>query len=326
MKSPAERYIKYLCVGPESLDNDSIFNLLQLQDLDPISPGYIDRVRDSVLSVPRVYHPTDPRHKPSVAYNRLHGIYYLMMPRKEDRAARNILLNGRAKEATESLILAGMSDERITTHLRRLRRFRDLCDGAVASYRYHYFDTADLGSTELRALMRVRTGALGSSPEDRSPARAVLAEAMRKESYRDSRKVAANLPNSPAAALLALVQQGFYPGDIKLTDVLMQTKTLLVLRAYDVAWSNNPEMHNQISGILAAVESIDRTLERSEDPTNKLREGLNKLRMRTERGTVPTIEALTQGRVSAPMLQPKEEKVVHAVSVESARTAEKLRT
>lgn len=305
MKSPAERYIRYLLLLPDGLDNQQIVRRLQEEDLDPISPGYVNRLRESIRT-PTPYYPFDPRHRASVTFNRSQGVQYLMQPRREEKLASQILMTSRAKELVESMSMTGMTPARVSVALATMKRFRAVEECHVASYLYHYFDVEEISATELRAIIRVRMSSVGTSSEDTSPERTLMAEALRKESYRSSQRLAATMPHSPVAGLIAMVQQGYNPTTLQMNEVLQQTKALLTLRGFEEACSNNPEMPMRIGGIYAAIESIDRTIERSQDPSGKLRAQIDALRMKTGKKSVPTVTALTGGRVSTPMLGPKD--------------------
>lgn len=309
-KSPAERYIRYLLLHPSGLTPANVYTRLVQEGLDALSIRYITEVQES-LRPPSPFHPYDARHVASRKYLRAEGVYSLFHRTKSTDMAMELLKASRAKEHIESLTLAGVNPAQLVRTVARHCNFPVTVE-TVVEYLYYFFDIRDLDATHLRALVTLRTDQAvgdGDPANINDPSTRRISEALRKAQYKDSRRAAANMPNSAVTAMIVLIQQGYDPPDIELVGVLKRTKQLLVLRGYEEVTTNGPEMPMRIGGIFTAVESIDRTLERSVDPTAQLRKQIETLRLEHDKKTVPTIQQLTNGNVSRPQLPQKDEDV-----------------
>ena len=105
--------------------------------------------------------------------------------------------------------------------------------------------------------------------------------AMAKTRYSDPRMVAAHLPSSPLTALMSQVQMGVYPKELKLAEILEQTRMMASLRAFEAVAGGGPANADMAAKFILTAESSGRMLDTVVKPEDQLREDLQTFKMRT---------------------------------------------
>lgn len=301
--SPCEYYIKYLLLHPEEYSNKAIIELLTKEELDPLGDYYVEELRTQ-LTPPSPFYPFDVKHAASRRFLRKQGVYRLFHRDADTERAFVILRSPRAKKYVEAALMPDIDPEAIA---RAVGKYGvPYCTAQTIRVYRHYFWNLDLlDSTQLEAVLAMRPSACLRS-EDRD-ARA-QADFLRRAWYRDVRHTLARLPRHKYSGELAKVQLGISSRNLNEVELLAELKQLSLLRVFEHLTAGGPDVAEQVQKMMAAVESIDRTRDRSVDPLAAVRDQMAKIHIRNEKGSVPTIDSLSGGNHSTDlMLSPGEQ-------------------
>ena len=214
-RSPCEVYIKYLLLSEERYTNEQIIDMLVDANLDYLNQNYLNKLRQKLIP-PEPFRPRDPRHTPSQKFLLREGLFSLF-DRQEEKInafAFSILDRPRAKEFVEALLISGTPPAAIAKRLFTMGVPR--CPtAAVERYRYLFWNLSLIDSVDVKHLLHLRSQQVPSGL--RGEERDAFLAAAKKASYHDPRMMAAQLPQSPAAALLVQAKMGLPvgKGDLK---------------------------------------------------------------------------------------------------------------
>ncbi len=295
-KSPAERYIKYLILRYPGMNTEALMDQLDEQGLEPLGPDYLVRVRN-LLNPPQPFRPRSG-HKASLVYLGSLGIAELYNKTSDSEMALEILASGRGKEHVETMVIAGMPVDMLARSLGH-HGFPGVSARTVELYISWFWDVVTLSSMQKRILVDIRKNAIVRS---RSPEVHAQADALKKASYHDPLKAAANMPSSSVTALIAQVQAGYMPSETDINKILRTTRTVLAMRGLELALTNPKDMSLMVQGIHGTIESIDRTLERSVDPTEQIRRQIQSITLRHDPSALPDLNDLSGGNHTKQLL------------------------
>lgn len=287
--SPAEVFIKYLVVHPDRYSNDAVVELLRLKQLDFLGPAYIERVRRG-LQPPFPFRPQDRVHRPSMRFITKHQLFYAFHPDKPMERALHMLDDPRAKEVMETMLITE-DPPGLIAH--RMNSLGMVCDTrAVERYRFFFFNTNLVDSTELRALVYLRSHFV---PENSDEYEDQMRSAMKKVAYRDPRRIVADHPMKNIASLLNQMRMGFLPTQFDFTRLLQAAKHMAIMQAAsavgvagrgDAAASRDYSLTAKImQEMLQEVGSADSDLQRE----------LQMFALKTEQENLPYVGELTDG-------------------------------
>lgn len=289
-RSPAENYYKYLVTHPDLYDNAYIKQVANALSLDFLGDWYLQYLRDQVVP-PTPFYPENLRHKASQRFLVKEMLSKVYNPCDDMRAALRILQRPRIREVVETMVLSGAPDDSIVMALDVRMRFH-VTAFAVQLFRHYFWDVSLLDSTEMRALLDLRHhGLLG----DKDPTVAAQYAALRHARYRDPRVVAARLPVSPLAAMLAQVEAGVMPKNVDLAKIVEQTRLVASLRAWDSVMQGGPTGAQTAMGYSTVADIMNRIHETVVKPEEQLRADLQKISLATTPNKIPTLQQLTDG-------------------------------
>lgn len=287
--SPAEVYAQYLVVHPDGYGDDTIVAMLQLKQLDFISPSYINRLRRE-LHPPTPFRPFDNSHRPSLHFLTAHRLYYLFHPDEAMEQALVILDDPKAKEVMESMLITE-DPPGLVAH--RMRGAGRLCSTkTVERYRCFFFNTDLVDETEMRALMRLRTDFVDpNSDEYEDQVRAAL----KKVGFRDSRRMVAEHPVRPLASLLNQMRMGNLPSNLELSRLAASVRAMCLMQAHAAAITSGPRGAADARDFVLAASSVTEMLSNMGTPDQDLQRELQKLALGTDSTSPPYIGELSDG-------------------------------
>lgn len=294
LRSPAEYYYKFLVVHPDAYDTPSIRQQVAERGIDWISDAYIDGLRRR-LRVPEPFHPTDPSHSPSRRFVCDEQLLRLFIPDAEMRMAQSLLDVPRAREFVETMLLSHAPYEAIA---KTVVRYGQTCTKrAIEHYAHHFWNVDLLDSTQMKVLLQwrfERLAAEGGTSEAGSGT--ALANAGRRASYQDPRKLAAELPFSPFAALLVQMRMGVMPERIDVASRMLAVRDMATVRALESLHFTAPGDAARALNYVTAAKIMQELLETVQRPDEQLREQLSAIALRTDDRPVPSIHQLSAGQ------------------------------
>jgi len=290
LRSPAEFYLKYLVVHPDRYDNIAIKNRLLDEGLDFISEVYVEGLRKK-LKPPKAFNPTNPRHFPSYRFIINERINRIFQPDAAMRGAREILETPRAKEFVESMLLVHVPLSAIASFVTRHRGVHCTV-AALELYKHYFWNIELLDSTQMRVLLRMRVDNAVDGIEEFKGKSAILKNAY----YKDPRTVAANLPYTPTAALLAQTRLGIRPSRAEIALRMLEARDIAALRAIEAAHTDGPNDDQKFMNYVNGVRILEELLQMVAKPEDQLRKQLSAITLRTELAPVPSIHALSGGQ------------------------------
>ena len=288
--SPAEFYLKYLVVHPANYSNDRIVDLCKRDQLDPLSDEYLEQLRSSCVA-PVPFYPKDPLHVKSQRFLYREKLQQLFIPDDDMRIALRLVKRSRAKEFTESMILAGAPLDRIAAALGPHRGF-PASTRAVEYFKHYFWNTDLLDSTEMRALLQLRVPV---APENASDAVKKATTAYGKAYKEDPRVLAAELPNHPLVAMMSQMRMGFMPRKVDLVGIIEAARTAATMRALEATFRDGPFDSKKALEFSTVAKTMSEMLETVVKPDERLREELSTIALKTEEGPVPYIHQLSGG-------------------------------
>jgi hypothetical protein len=292
-RSPAEVYIKYLIVHPDGYGDEAIIELLRLKQLDFLSPGYLRRLRLG-LHPPIPFRPDDRFHRPSNRFLAAHRIHYLFRPDEAMEQADAILNNPRAKEVVETMLITADMPGLIAHRVNSLGLGCSV--KTVERYGFFYFNTELVDSTELSALMRLRTDFVDPNSDEYDDQ---MRAAMKKSGYRDPRRLAADHPMRPLAGVMNRMRMGFMPSSLELARLASSVRVMCLTQAASAAILGGPRSATEARDFTTAASQITELLNNIGSPDSELQKELQMLALKTDEGAVPYIGELTSGSHTA---------------------------
>jgi hypothetical protein len=292
VRSPCLFYAKALALQPGSSAED-VTQRLADEGLDPVPLPTVDAYCH--LGTPWPYHPYDPTHLPSYRFLASERVVRFYHPDDAYRHARRILETPRAREVCETLILSRAPHAEITRLL--AHRFQwVMSPEAVPVFAHFFWNMEAVDITEVRLLLQVRHERLLASAG--SAATETGKDIAVKRSYEmDPRRIAAQLPASPATARLALAQAGLPLGDVAFADTLRAIRDTAALRALEAVQLGGRNGAEAVLGYMGAVRQACDMLGSIDTPEQGIAESIRKLRLRTEQTDTPLLHQLGEHTV-----------------------------
>lgn len=287
--SPAEVFIKYLIVHPDGYGDEAIIDLLRLKQLDFLSPSYIRRLRLG-LHPPVPFRPDDRFHRPSNRFITAHRIYYLFRPDDAMEQANIILGHPRAKEVMETMLITADMPGLIAHRIQSLGL--ECSVRTVERYGHFYFNAELVDSTELSALMRLRTDFVDPNSDEYEDQ---MRAAMKKSGYRDPRRLAADHPMRPLAGVMNRMRMGFMPTSLELARLASSVRVMCMTQVASAAMLGGSRSATEARDFATAASQITELLNNIGSPDSELQKELQMLALKTDDGAVPYIGELTSG-------------------------------
>lgn len=293
-RSPCEYYLKYLVSHPANHSDDFIRDRLFSLGLDDLGTAYLDRVKSQTVR-PIPFKPLDREHFSSQHFlnqQRIHSMYF---PDDATKCALRIVGTPKLKEFVEALSLTGSPAGIIAQGAAfAVTSAPAITEDGVARF-YHYFWNTDLlDFTEMRAIISKR----GSASADAD---------YKKAFYKDSRKIACELPFSPLSAALAQIRMGITPRGVNFAELMERVSLVAGIKAYQAVLDDSIRSAENAKNYVTTAQVAIELMERSQKPEAKLVERFNSLGINNDHRPIPTIAQLSGGAHTAD-LQPIEEK------------------
>ena len=300
LRSPAEFYIKYLVIHPDGYSTEDIKERLLDESLDYIGPKYIDRLRKNMPKVPNPFYPTDAYHRQSYMYVCEQQIDRLFIPDSSMRRTLTLLRHAQAKLQIETMIGGGEPAVLIAAAVSRACRVHCTADD-IKLFTHYFCDFRALDALDRRRLCDLRDKVMARDVEEFKD----MEKSLRRTSYKDPRRIVAEMPQSPCAMFAAQLALGIMPPIAKIAERVEEVALLGIQRAHEAALDNGPGAHEKYAmfsgGSQRAVE-VSQTIAKPNDALK----GLGDIALRTSLKVAPTIHEITGGRHTVDMLPAKE--------------------
>jgi hypothetical protein len=297
LRSPAECYYRYLVIHPDGYDNPTIQKMVGEMGIDWISDGYVNKLRDRA-QLPDPFHAWDDSHGPSYTYLCNQKLLYFFFPDPDMETATAILDQPRAREFIETMLLSHAPPEAIAKTV--TRNGVPCTRTAVERYAQHFWNVGLLDSTQMKILLQWRFERISSTvsrtAEGELEVDSGLYAAGKKASYQDPRRLAADLPFSPFAALLVQMRMGVMPEKIDVATRMTAVRDMATVRALETLHFATPGDANRALSYVTAAKIMQELLETVQKPDEQLREQLSAIALRTDDRPVPSIHQLSAGR------------------------------
>jgi len=137
-RHPCEYYIKYLISHPDAHDDRYVRHSVTSLGFPDVSNEILGRIRSEfVQTKPVNFRPTDRYHRESAKYLRTQGIWSLYHQDEAARQAATLLVDMKVRDATEKLLLGGMSHKDIARKVNA--RFASFYTTPAIQTYEHYF-------------------------------------------------------------------------------------------------------------------------------------------------------------------------------------------
>jgi hypothetical protein len=289
LRSPAEFYIKGLVVDPHKYSTDYIKKKLLDEGLDFLSERYIDDMRTSV-TVPEPFYPGDPTHAASFAFLCREGINRMFQKDLAMKMALGVLAKPRAKEFVESMLLGDVPLSAIAGFVSRKRGVYCTPEG-LQTYAHYFWNLELLDSTQMRVLLELRVEVDAANIPELKDRKSILRHAY----YKDPRKVAADLPYSPTAAMLTQLRLGLKPPKHELALRILEARDLAAARAVEAATLDGPGDSLKFLNYANGSRILEEFLQMTMKPEDQMREQLRSIALRRDTQPLPSIHQLSAG-------------------------------
>lgn len=291
-RSPAENYFKYLVVHPDLYTNDHVRDIACELGLDYLGDWYLTWLRHRTVP-PSPFFPDDRRHDPSRRFLLKEGLEKVFHPTPDMRKAIQILSRERWREVIETLLILNAPVGSIV-HGLKVRCNFNATDETIRLYKFFFWDIDVLSSAELRALLDMRFHGALHETEDRS--KLAQFSSLARMRHTDSRVVAARMPSTPLASLLAQMQLGVFPKKVNIEALVDTARTVALTKVLDSCFVGGPQGAQMGQGYALIADIMTKLKESVVDPEANLRDDLRKLTVASTSQKVPYLPALTQGR------------------------------
>ena len=304
LRSPAEFYIKYLLLHPTGHSDEEVKQLLIEKELDWVSGEYIARVRKT-LKPPMHFFPRDSAHGPSFFYLCQEGVNRMFFPDPDTKQALSFLKMPRVKEFLESMIISGAPEIPLASHVSKLAHF-NCTVSAVQQYKHYFWNIDLVSSTQMRMLVQLRFEDAADQPEFKNH-KSILKGAY----YKDPKKIAAELPQSASAALMAQMRMGAsVPKSLDLGAHIKHARNIAVLKAEEAGHQDGQMDSQRMLNFANAARLLTEMEELVTNPDSELREELQAIPLQNDLRPLPLLTQLSAGQYTAelaPLKDPKHE-------------------
>lgn len=290
--SPAENYLKYLVAHPACYDDLHIQSVAQELSLDLLGDWYMQWLRQRVKP-PSPFYPEVSGHVPSERFMLREQITSAFVPDEAMERALRILCRPRIREVVETMMLSGAPNSAIVSAIGKRHQFR--CDElAIKRYRHYFWNIELLDSVQMRALLDMRhSKVLDSLSKDVKNQYGSL-HRMR---HTDPRVVAAKLPHSPVAGLIAQMNAGVMPKRMDVAHIIDVAYTQALAKVAQHTTPTGGPQDAQLSNMYAmTADTMKRLKDAVGNPEDQLREDLHRIKVATTPSSVPTIRQLSSGQ------------------------------
>lgn len=308
--SPAENYFKYLVVHPSCYGNTDIKHMAVELGLDCLGDWYLQWLRDRVRP-PTPFYPEDSHHHASQRFLLKESLDKVFNPTRGMVEAQRILSRPRWRELVETMILGGAPNDAVVQAV--CARFHtSITLEGIRLFKFFYWNIDLLGSMEMRALLDLRhRGLLNGDIAEKDIA--VQYTALHRMRHTDPRVIAARLPSTPLAGLVAQMELGAMPKRVNMADIVDRTMTTSLLRTFDAVHSGGPQGAQMGQSYAVVADIMGRLKETVVQPEDTLRKDLRKIAIATTPRQVPTVSQLTAGNHTTNLQpEPKPDEVVDA--------------
>jgi hypothetical protein len=281
-RSPCEYYLKYLVSHPANYSDGYIQEEMARLGLDWLGEEHLARIRKQTIR-PVPFRPYDKEHLASQYFLNKHRIYSLYFKDDAIRGALYILEHPKVKEFTEAMTLAGAPPALVARGVSHGISQELVTDSAVKRFRHYFWNTDLLDFTEMRALVAKR----GTNSTDKD---------FKKAYYRDSRKIACDLPFNPLSALLSQIRMGITPAGVNFAELMERVRIVAGIKAYQWVMDDGLRSGENARHFIGVAVEATELLERSANPEEKLRDRINSLGIDNDSTPIPHINRLSEGR------------------------------
>lgn len=289
-RSPAENYFRYLVAHPSCYENKYIEDIAAELKLDYLGDWYIQWLRDRIVP-PKPFYPENETHTESFRFMKREGLLKAFQPDRYYKEALRILARPRWRELVESMILSGAPND-VVAHAVRVRMKESMAETSIKIYKHFFWNIDLLESIEMRALLELRHSGLLAKTGDTEQKQHLALRAFR---HTDPRVVAARLPASPLAGLVAQMELGVMPRKVDMGEVVTRTMEAALLRTFASVHSGGPMNAQMGQGYAVIADIMGRLKQTVVNPEDALREDLKKIGVATTPHKVPTVHQLTGG-------------------------------
>lgn len=305
LRSPAELYIKYLICHPDGFNDLVIETALKELDILFLGEDYLKSLRARCVP-PDPFRPNDPHHKKSHRFLIAENIRSLFLQTRHTKIAFRLLERPRIKEFVESMILSHAPSA--ATAMRVVTLGMQCTSEAIDEYKKYFWNVDLLSATQMRTILHME---LDQSVDDKD--KGITRDkkrAMKRASYLDPRKLAADLPYSPITALMAQMRMGVMPNRLELGKILQQAQAMAGLKVLEATMFGSPQDSQTALNFSTVVRNMTEALETVIKPDEHLREQLQAIALRTDAAPVPSIHQLSAGNHTVD-IQPSLQQVTH---------------
>jgi hypothetical protein len=210
------------------------------------------------------------------------------------REAHALLDAPRAKELIETLLICAEPFAAIAYRLRGLGH--RVSTRGVDRYKFFFFNTDLVDSSELRALVYLRsTSALNGDNEFDEQIRAALKRA----SYADPRRAAVDAHMTGVASVLAHARMGLSLDHVDIGRMMHNAQKIALARSLDAMLSGHPEASQHARDFAQTASMLGDLARSSLDASEDLRKDLQLLQLKTDELALPHIGELSGGQHTA---------------------------
>lgn len=286
-RSPCELFLKYLLI--DGNDNPTISQQCLLNQLDVVGDWYLEDLR-AKIKYPTPFYKRDPRHQPTTKFLLAEGVYYFYYPDADMKQAIAAVSKPRVKEFLETALLTGAPNRSTAKRCNELYGVQ-YSPRVIELYKKHFFDFDLVDSTELTALLFERSNRLERHPNTEIAAQKF---SYQKAYYNDARVLAAQMPRTPAAAVLAQIRMGILPTNIDEEKLLETAKITALARLVEIHLTGGRDLE-RVGEVTRSIEKIDELLKNKGTNDTRLREQLKAVMVKGDTKPVPTLAQLTEG-------------------------------
>ncbi len=297
LRSPAELYVKYLLAHPARYSTAMVRKCLEELSIFYLGDDYVEYLRSRMV-IPDPFHPQNKMHQKSHRFLLAENIRSLFIPTHDTKLALKLVEKPRVKEFVETMLLSHAPVAAISTRVLALGT--QATPAAINEYKKYFWNTDLLTSTQFRTILEME---LNQNILDNDlPQVADRKRAMKKASYLDPRKLAADLPSSPITALMAQMRMGVMPNRMELGKIVESAQAMGSLKVLEAIMFGSPQDSSRALNYSMVVKNMTEVLESVVKPDEHLREQLQAIALRTEAAPVPSIHTLSAGRHTVDVL------------------------
>lgn len=292
MQSPAQVYLRYLLSHPDKHNNAHVKKRCRKEHIYFVDDDYLDELREDMV-IPEPFRPKDRRHKPSMDFLRVEGIYGLWFRTKAVADALKILRKARVKETIEAMLVLHVPYSGIVYGL-STKHNESISEAAVDMYYHHFWNLGMLTTVEVRQACRKSEKVepqYGSNHLVRSSPRVIASE----------------MPSSPISAALVLMRLGFVPEKVDVFKLLPELAEVVALKAYETVLVGGKDSAAAVFQYARTLEIIYDLKNKMTPPEEELTKMMQNVTLETKKIQTPTIHQLTGGDFSTGDFEEKKE-------------------